>query len=179
MRDRDSSGSTPEWEMPPHFEEVQRFRHWFFYVPVLIVTGVIWWQFGEQVIRGQPQGTQPIPDWLALALTLVFGVGFPVFVLTVRLVTEVRPGLLSVRLLPFRAKTIPVDQIEDAFPREYSAMREFGGWGIRVGKEGKAYNAHGDKGVQLVLKDGSRILIGTQRPEELMDALRLAGADVR
>jgi len=30
--------------------------------------------------------------------------------------------------------------------------------------------------VQLTLADGSRILIGTQRPEELLAALRLAGA---
>ena len=57
-------------------------------------------------------------------------------------------------------------------------MREFGGWGIRVSRNGRAYNASGNTGVQLVLADGSHILIGTQRAEELLAALRAAGADI-
>ena len=56
-------------------------------------------------------------------------------------------------------------------------MKEFGGWGIRVAGDGRAYNAYGNQGVQLILTDGSRILIGTQRPDELLGALRTAGAD--
>jgi len=58
-------------------------------------------------------------------------------------------------------------------------MREFGGWGIRTsGDGGRAYNAYGNMGVQLVLTDGKRVLVGTQRAEELLAALRLAGAEV-
>jgi hypothetical protein len=69
--------------------------------------------------------------------------------------------------------------VAEAEVREYSALREFGGWGIRVGRSGKAYSAYGTQGVQLWLKDDSRILIGSQRTEELAAALRLAGAPVR
>ena len=163
---------------PLLFREVQRFRQWFFWVPVLIVTGVIWWQFAEQVILGHPQGTRPVPNSLAWVLAIVFGLGFPAFVVVARLITEVRPGQLSVGLAPFRFKRISLQEIDSAEVREYSAMREFGGWGIRFSRYGRAYNAYGNRGVQLVLEGGSRILIGTQRPAELLAALRLAGADV-
>jgi len=163
----------------PLFREVQRFRHWFFWLPILIVTGVIWYQFGLQIIVGRPPGTEPIPDWAAWLLTLVFGIGFPIFAAIVRLVTEVRPGTLSIRLVPFRPKAISVGEIRAAEAREYSPMGEFGGWGIRLGRDGsRAYNAYGNRGVQLVLSGGKRVLVGSQREDELIAALRLAGAKV-
>ncbi|NLF19676.1 MAG: hypothetical protein GX595_20790 [Lentisphaerae bacterium] len=164
-------------EGPPLFRETQRFRQWFFYVPLLVVTGVVWWQFIEQVVLGRPQGSDPMPDWVAWILVIVFGLGFPVFALLVRLVTEVRPGALYVGLAPFRLRRILLHDIHAAQEREYSGMSEFGGWGIRVGRDGRAYTAYGRKGIQLTLTDGSRILVGTQQAGRLLNALRAAGAN--
>ncbi len=164
----------------PLFREAQRFRHWFFWLPIAIVTVVIWYQFAQQIVVGRPPGTEPIPDWAAWVLTLVFGIGFPVFAVIVRLVTEVRPGTLSIRLVPFPGRHIPLREIQSVESREYSPMGEFGGWGIRVSRDGgKAYNAYGKQGVQLMLSDGKRVLIGTQRADELIAALRLAGVRVQ
>jgi hypothetical protein len=179
MKHGDSSVGTLDTGLPPLFREVQRFRQWFFWVPVLVVIGVVWWQFAEQIVLGNPQGAKPIPDWLAWILALVFGIGIPVLVALLRLVTEVRPGLLSVGLAPFRTRNIPIHDIHEAQPREYSPMAEFGGWGVRMGRDGcRAYNAYGSMGVQLTLTDGSRILIGTQKAEALLAALRAAGAKI-
>ena len=176
MKSGDSDSVVPQPEAPPLFHEVQRFRHWIFWLPIIIATGVVWWQFGEQIVLGNPQGSEPIPDWLAWVLAIVFGIGLPVFAVIVRMVTEVSPGLLSVRFVPLRARKIPLREIDEAQSREYSPMKEFGGWGIRVGGDGRAYNAYGNQGVQLILTDGSRILIGTQTPDELLEALRTGGA---
>lgn len=44
---------------------------------------------------------------------------------------------------------------------------DFGGWGYRLGKWGKAYSTKGEHGVQLIMKDGSQLMIGTQKPEEV------------
>jgi hypothetical protein len=170
------TGGASDPSTPPLFREVQRFRQWFFWIPVLVVTGIIWRQFAEQVVLGRVQGNDPIPTWVAWVLVIAFGLGLPVFALVVRLVTEVRPGSLSVRLIPFRAKRVLVQEMRCAGVRRYSPLREFGGWGIRIGRDGRAYSAYGNQGVQLTLAGGSRILIGTQRPEELLAALRLAGA---
>jgi hypothetical protein len=160
------------------FREVQRFRQWIFWLPIIAVTGVVWWQFAEQIVRGNPQGQQPIPDWAAWILAVVFGLGFPLFGYLVRMITEVTKKTIKVGIYPFKRNEIPLDSIDTAMEREYSAQREFGGWGVRVSKYGKAYNAYGNKGVQLVLRDGSNILIGTQRSEELAAALREAGVKI-
>jgi hypothetical protein len=174
-----NAGDPSEAATSPLFREVQRFRQWFFWVPIAVVVGVIWWQFIQQIVIGRPPGTEPIPDWAAWALTIVFGLGFPAFAAIVRLVTEVRPGTLSIRLIPFRSRLIPLQDIRTADSREYAPMSEFGGWGIRLAADGsKAYNARGNVGVQLVLTEGERVLVGTQRAEELIAALRSGGAKV-
>lgn len=171
--------STGDAAIPPLFREVQWFKQWVFLIPVLGVAGVVWWQFVEQVVRGNPQGTEPIPNVLAWALAIVFGLGFPALAFVIRLVTEVRPGELAVRLAPFRRTVISVSTISKAVSREYSPLKEYGGWGVRVTRgNGKAYNAYGNRGVQLELVDGNLVLIGSQRPEELLAALRSAGAGV-
>jgi hypothetical protein len=175
QRDNRPTGS-PEPTGEPLFRETQRFHQWFFYLPIIVVTVVVWWTFVEQIGLGRPVGDNPAPNWLAWVLAIIFGLGFPSFMLIVRLITEVQPGLLKVRLFPFRFRDIPIVDIEKALPRTYSAMREYGGWGIRFSRSnGRAYNAHGDQGVQLTLRGGQLVLIGSQRAEELAAALRMAG----
>jgi len=161
----------------PIYREVQHFfRQWIILLPVSAVTIIIWYEFIQQVVLGKPQGEQPIPDALAWALTLIFGLGFPALPFLFRLVTEVRPGVLAVRLYPFREVEIAVEAMSQAMVRQYSAIREYGGWGIRVNRfNGRAYNVFGDQGVQLILANGTPLLIGTQRPHELLEALRTAG----
>ena len=50
---------------------------------------------------------------------------------------------------------------------------EYGGWGIRYSPFGKgwAYNVRGNQGVQLELANGQRILVGSQRADELARAI--------
>ena len=68
--------------------------------------------------------------------------------------------------LHFKEQTIPWEDIDLIHVREYSPIKEYGGWGIRYGKSGKAFNVRGNYGIQIVKKDGKKLLIGTQRPEE-------------
>lgn len=58
--------------------------------------------------------------------------------------------------------------------RTYSPLREYGGWGIRGFGSNRAYNVSGNHGVELVLKDGRKVLIGSQRADDL--ALAIAAA---
>lgn len=172
-----SSGSNDPTQ--PLFHEAQHLKQWVFMIPVVAVVAVVWWQFVQQVILDNPQGREPIPDWLALVFTIVFGIGLPVFAARMRLITEVRPGSVTVNLTPFRSRTIAAEEIWKAEVREYSAIGEYGGWGIKTSRRnGRAYIAHGDKGVQLVLATKELVLIGSQRPEELLSALQSAGADL-
>jgi len=92
------------------------------------------------------------------------------------LVTEVQEAGLRVRLWPLPAKTYAWTDIASAEVRQYAPLREYGGWGIRFGFSGMAWNAHGDRGVQLVLTSGRRVMIGSQRSDELA---ALIGARLR
>lgn len=61
--------------------------------------------------------------------------------------------------------------------RTYSPLSEYGGWGYKGGL-GKAYSTGGRQGLQLVLANGDRLLLGTQRPAEMrliLGRLRIRG----
>lgn len=57
--------------------------------------------------------------------------------------------------------------------RQYDAVKEYMGWGIRCGTNDndRAYTMSGNKGIQFMLKNGERILVGTQKPEKLLKLL--------
>jgi hypothetical protein len=172
---------------PLRFREVQRMRHWFFYLPIVAVTLIIWYTFIQQVGLNRPSGSSPIPNWAAWLLAIVFGLGFPAFAATIRLITEVDDQKVRVRMFPVSSRTVLLDDIEAAEVAHYMPMREYGGWGVRVSRRGRAYIAFGNEGVQLLLHEKEPkawdprfaepnerdkwLLIGSQRPEELLRAL--------
>jgi hypothetical protein len=57
--------------------------------------------------------------------------------------------------------------------RTYRPILEYGGWGVRYSfvRKGWAYTVSGNRGVQLQLANGKRILVGSQRAEELARAI--------
>ncbi len=98
-----------------------------------------------------------------------------------KLETEVRRDGLYVRYYPFHIqfKKFGADDLSEYYARKYRPIWEYGGWGIRCSfGKGKAYNVSGNKGVQLVFKNGKRLLIGSQRVEELEEAIRSIMASV-
>lgn len=95
--------------------------------------------------------------------------------ITVRLVIEVRDAALIVALRGFwRARRIPLSDIRSAEMIRYEPERDYGGYGIRTGRFGKAYIANGQQGVRLKLSDGATMVIGSQRPDELVGILSAA-----
>jgi hypothetical protein len=98
-----------------------------------------------------------------------------------RLVTDVRDDGIYIQYRPFHRHMLVYKwtDVADMQTRQYKPLREFGGWGLRLSPfgGGTAYNVSGDQGLQLVLKDGKRILIGTQRRAELDAALERINLD--
>ena len=136
---------------------------------------LIWWAVIQQIFFDQPFGDNPAPDFVLVILVIIVGVGFPLVILSLRLVTEVRSGALIVGLRPFHRREIRLSDVKSFEVRKYRPIREYGGWGIRWSlRNGVAYNMAGNLGVQLELTDGRRILVGSQKPEELKRALELA-----
>jgi hypothetical protein len=76
-------------------------------------------------------------------------------------------------------RSIQWEDVENVYVREYNPLQEFGGWSIfRVNGpvqrglgNNRAINVKGNKGLQLIMKDGSKLLIGTQKVEALESSL--------
>jgi len=155
------------------FTEVQRFRQWWVWLLVLLVAGVSWYGFIQQIVLKKPFGNNPAPDPVMIMIWVIFGLFFPVLFYSIKLVTEVRYDSLYVRYFPlqFHSHKISYGEIKNYEIRTYSALKEYGGYGIRQGTKGKAYNVSGNKGIQFEFQDGKKLLIGTQKPEEFYSAL--------
>jgi hypothetical protein len=78
---------------------------------------------------------------------------------------------VHVRMFPFAKRTIAPAQIAQWEARTYRPIREYGGWGVRFGPRGRAYNVSGNRGVELTLADGRRLMIGSRRADELAAAI--------
>ena len=85
------------------------------------------------------------------------------------LVTEVRMDGIYIRYFPFHRifRIMPFDAIRNCGITSYRPFRDYGGWGVRYGAGAKAYIVSGNRGLWLDLYSGTRILLGSQRPEEL------------
>jgi len=117
--------------------------------------------------------TQSFPFWIyglmALALVIVLSI------VSMRQVTRVEPGAVSVRLGFVYSTTIPTSDIRLAEAVKYRPIREYGGWGIRGRSRRRVISTRGDLGVLLTRSDGTTLMIGSQRPRELLRALAQAG----
>jgi len=122
----------------------------------------------RQVVFHKPWGSPPMANGGLIFLTvLLTAVYFRL--ITVKLVTQLRPHELSVAMRGFwKRRRIPVSEIRSAELATYDAMSEFGGYGIRSGRRGTAYIARGDQAVELTLNDGNKVLLGSRKAEELL-----------
>lgn len=156
------------------FHEEQRFTQWWFWLLILVCispTWYIWWR--HLMMRGALEAND-VPDWVIWLLWLGVGILLPVVFASMRLITVVRHDGVYLRFVPFhwRWVKIPVEQIRSVQARRYNPVLEYGGWGIRYGARGKAYNVSGNWGVELELANGRTLLIGSQKAEELEERIR-------
>jgi len=158
------------------YREEQRFALWLRW---LIVLSMVWIVPLSIFPLTKIPSEQSSPEVLPIILLIVAGVFVPIAIAALfwllKLETEVRPDGLYIRYYPFHInfKKFTADDLSEYYARKYKPIREYGGWGIRYSfGKGKAYNVSGNKGVQLVFKSGKRLLIGSQRAEELEEAIR-------
>lgn len=162
------------------FREVQRFRQpwlWVILCPaVLTMVGLFGYGLVKQLILGEPWGNNPMPDTMlivvaTLAMLLVGLVAWTMYAAT--LITEVRASGLHIKFFPFHLsfQTIDLSGVTDCKAVTYRPIKEYGGWGIRLRWKGKAYNVSGNRGVKISYQSGKHLLIGSQRAEELANAI--------
>ena len=104
-----------------------------------------------------------------------FTMFLPVVLVAVLLFLElhvtVHDAGVRIRMFPFANRTIAPAQIARWEARTYRPIREYGGWGVRFGPRGRAYNVSGKSGVEITLDGGKRVLIGSRHSEDLAAAI--------
>jgi len=163
----------------PFFHEEQSYRQLrvrlLLAIPPVILLAVSVWQVGLGHRWGLHAASNGDLITLAAFIWLVYA-----WLLRVRLVTEVRRGEISIRLRGLgRHDRVAAATINTASVVLFDPVRDFGGYGIRGTRGGRAYVAGRTPGVRLDLLKGGFLVIGSRRPEELLTAInraRLAGS---
>ena len=162
------------------FSEEQKLKRWRIWlvsiVPFLTVLGPIGYGIYSQEVLNKPFGnnSQSSTGLILTALFLVLFTGLIVLLVTnMKLKTKINHEGIWVAFPPMmrKWKIISPEEIENYEVRTFRA-REFGGHGIkRRWRNGKALTISGNTGLQLYLKDGKKILIGTQKKQAIEYAM--------
>jgi hypothetical protein len=155
------------------FTETQRFRQWW----LILLLGAIFAHllFGayQQLFNNIPMGDHPVSNTGMIGLVLFICVIFALFFI-IKLETRITTNAIFFRFYPFQIKfrKITKDEINHLDLVQFRPIRDFGGWGIRMGSEVDwAYTIAGNKGLKVFNNSGKVILIGTQKSDELQRAL--------
>jgi len=150
------------------FSEEQKFDQWWFRILMIIVFIII-------VVATYPV-IEKISEDLRVENLLILAVNivtiaiiiFISFVFTLK--TRIDQQGIYYGFYPIKRnlKLIRWEEIDRVYVRQYNPLTEYGGWGYRVklGSDSKALNVRGNIGIQIVLKTGKKILIGTQKEQE-------------
>jgi hypothetical protein len=155
------------------FSESQRFKKPWLLAIIFGVNGFFIYAFIQQVVFHKTIGDKPMSD-NGLLLALLLCSIITILILSVRLKTIIQEDALYVQFfqLQLRYKKYEWSTISKIYVREYNPIFEYGGWGYRwMFGGGKAYTISGNKGIQIVFENESKLLIGTSSPEEVEIAL--------
>jgi hypothetical protein len=157
----------------PVFVEVQRFRQIWLIALLLVMNVFCWVGLFVQLVLEIPVGNNPISNegFVIIALSIAL---FTALFFLFNLKTKIDRTGIHFKFSPFHLKQrcYRWDEIEKVYVRTYKPIREYGGWGIRFGANGKAFNVSGNQGLQIEFKSGRKVLIGTNKPEELTKVLQ-------
>ena len=150
------------------FKEQQRFTQtWFIVVMVISVITPLVLMLHEFLKENSKFTTTAFLTLISILIVTIS----PVFFF--KLSTRIDAFGIHYKFFPFHLsyRTIRWSYIANAFVRNYDPIGEYGGWGLKGGAfwstaKGKAINVAGDIGIQLELKDGKKLLIGTQKKKE-------------
>lgn len=164
------------------YREEQSFRQsfipWIMLASMLFVIGGISVSFYQQLYLGKPYGNEPMSNngliWGSIISFVVMTAAF-ILILSGRMVTEIWTDGIGFYFSPFirKMRHIPLADITSVEVAKYRPIIEFGGWGFRkrLLSRKTAYNISGRIGVRVIKKNGSQVMFGTQKQEEMKRAV--------
>ncbi len=153
------------------FEEKQRMRQWWILLLTLGIVAFSTYALLYQLVTGVGVGTNPPPLGMMVAIEIALLL-MMLFIWRMELEVRMDAAGIHYKFWPFFGWRHRIwAELESVEVRQYKPLLEYGGWGLRLGTKGWAYNIAGNQGIQLVLQNGDRLLLGTQKPEEAEAAI--------
>ncbi|WP_198938417.1 hypothetical protein [Tenacibaculum holothuriorum] len=154
------------------FKEEQRFMQLWLIVLLAVSTIVP----VIMIIREYLHGKTSLLNLSWTLVLILFATGFIFFF---KLKTRIDEKGIHYQFFPFHLKSrlIKWNEIEKVYVRKYDPISEYGGWGLKGGAlwnkgKGTAINVSGDIGIQLELKSGKKLLIGTQQENNAKQVIK-------
>ena len=152
------------------FEEVQQFTKASTRDFLRILMGIIFVAVIISLIL--QRGKMTDFNWLLtilLSILLLFNIIFGS-----KLIMQIRTDGVYVRFPPWQPffSKYYWTNISDIYIRDYEAMKEFFGWGLRIQPRRMGYIVAGNTGLEIILINGRKVLITTQQPEQVNEVLR-------
>lgn len=157
------------------YREEQNFAWWIYAILIVLAALAV---LSPALLHPQPP--MVLGRWgLEIPVVLLVGLSVPSVLLVgvLRMTTEVTPTDVRVWFgwVPTYRRYVPLTSIERIEVVVYRPIADYGFWGVRFSRDGEqVLSARGNRGVRLFLHDGTRVLIGSQRPEALAIAVEKA-----
>jgi hypothetical protein len=167
-----------------YFEETQTFREnrwiWILAIITSIITllpmaDAVYWQ----LFRGEPWGNEPLSDSGLLGLfafvLLAWGIAMAMLI-SIRLDVRIDDQGISYRFVPIKSKwqKVTKEEIANYSIRKKFSLLQSGGFGYHRNRLTRTWSMRirGSHHLALALKDGRKLLLGTQNPESLEHAMK-------
>ncbi len=152
------------------YEEEQKFNNKAIWLLLSGLSIVFFYILFEQLFLDKTIGTNRAPNSFLIFMGLIPLAGIFLFSKT-KLKTRIDTDGIHFQYFPFHKteRHLKWDEISEFYVRKYNPIMEYGGWGIRIvfSKRNIAYNVSGNRGLQIVLTNNRKILLGTQNHEHL------------
>lgn len=156
------------------FKEEQKFNQWWIQLVNLLLLGLLIYLCFTWYIKKDEADDIGAPGVLIQLIVIGTIVLDLILLYLIKLRTAIDEIGVHYQFFPFQLtkKTIRWAEIQECHTRIYKPLKEYGGWGYRTkfGK-GKAYNVKGNMGIEIVLLNGKKILIGTQKMMEAEEVI--------
>ena len=155
------------------FSETQRFNQWWLKLIMLSALMVI----GGSLFLSYPTIEPEETDMFIIATTgtMIIMITITMLLFSIKLRTKIDEQGIHYQFQPIQRsdRIIPWNDIEKCYVRKYNPISEYGGWGYKVSfiRKTGAFNIRGNIGIQILFKNGKKLLIGTQKEKEAKQVL--------
>ncbi|GAB2976592.1 hypothetical protein GCM10027049_09340 [Mucilaginibacter puniceus] len=133
-------------------------------IPIAVAFGAM---AAVQIISGKPIGNHPASN-TALVIIFIVLVVMALVVGSQKLKTKITPDEIAYGIGIFSGETVTrFNDVKSISIRKYNPLKEFLGWGVRYNSTTDCFTMSGDDGLELTMTNNKKILIGTQKPNEL------------